>query len=152
MIKEHKNCKKMREGYLRLSDIVDPETDYRIEGNHDLVIRLDSIMDCYCRSEEDCDGDVIIYYLVLKIIDNPSNCYLLKPKNDLDGFMSDKVVTRNKEKTRDIDIAAVSFEVVDDGPELDEFYMKQFKIFYDKIREKQFEFFGLDYNEDNWWW
>ena len=131
----------MRNDYLRF-DFINSYRMYGIEIEN-LVVRLDSIIDCYVKLDYDYEDDKF-YGLVLRVNKSGSSGYLLFPKkDDLSGFIVDEVTPQNIENTEEIVLASAYCENEEEYDEA----MKEFKGYYDIIRKKQYEYFGLELDD-----
>ena len=131
----------MRNDYLRF-DFINSYRMYDLKTPN-LVVRLDSIIDCYVKLDYDFNDDKF-YMLTLRVNKSGSSGYLLFPKNDnLDGFIADKVTSQNIKNTEEIVLATAYCENEEDYDEV----MKEFKGYYEIIRKKQYEYFGLELDD-----
>ena len=131
----------MRDDYLRF-DFIDK---YRMYGHEtqNLVVKLDSIIDCYVKLHYDFNDDKF-YGLVLRIHKYGSSGYLLFPKkDDLSGYIINEVIPQNVENTEEIIIASAYCDNEEEYHEA----MKEFKCYYDIIRKKQYEYFELELDD-----
>ena len=131
----------MRNDYLRF-DFINRYRMYGIEIEN-LVVRLDSIIDCYVKLDHDFNDDKF-YGLTLRVNKSGSSGYLLSPKKDSWGvYLFDKVTPQNIENTEEIVLVSAYCENEEEYNEA----MKEFKGYYDIIRKKQYEYFGLELDD-----
>ena len=127
----------MRNDYLRF-DFINSFLMYGFETKN-LVVRLDSIIDCYVKFYYDFNDDKFCDLVLRVNKSGSSGCLLFPKKDDLSGYWFDKVTPQNIENTEEIIIASICCENEDYSEN-----RKEYKRYYDIIRKKQYEYFELE--------